>query len=78
MDKITPVQIERPAYSGYMVRFKTTQNALTGPGGALVFNTYNSALKAIRKAWKEDWDEIEGTIEVVPVFYGKMTSEVLR
>ena len=74
MAKITPVQIERPAYSGYMVRFKTTQNALTGPGGALVFNTHNSALKAIQKAWKEDWDEIE----VVPVFYGKMPSEVLR
>lgn len=74
MAKITPVQIERPAYSGYMVRFKKTQNGLT----ALVFNTYNSALKAIKKAWREDWDEIEDTIEVVPVFYGKTPSEVLR
>ena len=78
MAKITPVQIERPAYSGYMVRFKKTQNGLTGPGGALVFNTYNSAIKAIKKAWREDWDEIEDTIEVVPVFYWKTPSEVLR
>ena len=78
MAKITPVTIERPAYSGYMVRFKKTQNGLTGPGGALVFNTYKSALKAIKKAWREDWDEIDDTIEVVPVLYGKMPSEVLR
>ena len=78
MAKITPVQIERSAYSGYMVRFKTTQNALTGPGGALVFNTHNSALRAIKKVWRENWEEIDGTIEVVPVFYGKMPSEVLR
>ena len=78
MAKITPVQIERPAYSGYMVRFKATQNAVTGPGGALVFNTANRAIKAIRNAWKEEWDEIEETIEVVPVFYGKMPSKMLR
>lgn len=78
MAEKTPVTIERPAYCGYMVRFKTTKNGLTGPGGALVFNTHNSALRAIKKVWRENWEEIDGTIEVVPVFYGKMPSEVLR